>query len=342
MHTVEKTANIMTSNGLIGQSESSTPVSRIIKRSCMFSLANQQTLPLSSFEDGFLFRVSSHYPVLSVIHNYIQSVVSWNMADCEKVWWRAEGHCEYYRVCDLLGWRLPAGLGEMTQFSFRQVIEFQHKSKALYLPREWSLFVAGCAHRGRSNQGREGWWGWALTRKHFIRYSPLFLLILCPLRPLFPSSPLFSRFEGWRWQRPWAFSYSGLIRSVIQDTHIFSQGMCYSLLAVYKKRAGTATIVDRTKEFRWAPWRALLFTMPHISLVSRAKVCLGIMSPVKTFQVSVFTTEMAQHIITDAKDKQCQYRMQTMLHSAIWNLIEILLKLQHQMWCGIDHFNLRK
>lgn len=45
-------------------------------------------------------------------------------------------------------------------------------------------------------------------------------------------------------------SYSGLIRSVIQDTHIFSLGMCYSLLAVYKKRVGTATIVDRTKEFR--------------------------------------------------------------------------------------------
>lgn len=143
--------------------------------------------------------------------------------------------------------------GEMTQFSFRQVIEFQRKSKALYLPREWSLFVAGCAHRGRSNQGREGWWGWALTRKHFIRYSPLFLLILCPLRPFFLSSPLFLKFERWRWQCPWAFSYSGLIRSVIQDTDIFSQGMCYSLLAVYKKRVGTASIVDRTKGFRRAP-----------------------------------------------------------------------------------------
>ncbi len=172
----------------------------------------------------------SHYPAVSVIHNYIQYVASWNVADCEKVWWHAEGHREYYRVCDLLGWRLPAGLegGDDTVF-FRQVIEFLHKSKALYLPREWSLFVAGCAQRGRSNQGREGWWGWALTRKHFIRYSPLPIDSL-PTRSFL--SRLFAKFEG---QRPWVF-YAVAWLGVWFRILIFSCKACVILFLLFTRK----------------------------------------------------------------------------------------------------------
>ncbi len=130
----------------------------------------------------------------------------------------------------LLGWR-----GEMTQFSFRQVIEFLHKSKALYLPREWSLFVAGCAQRGRSNQGREGWWGWALTRKHFIRYSPLPIDSL-PTQSFL--SRLFAKLEG---QRPWVF-YAVAWLGVWFRILIFSCKACVILFLLFTKKGGNRSL----------------------------------------------------------------------------------------------------
>lgn len=179
---------------MISQSESSILESRIIE-SCMFTLANQTLATLFlwrwlSFHSAKSLPCGQCNPQLHPICSIMKHGRLWESLVALKVTANITG-CVICLAGDfLLGWR-----GEMTQFSFRQVIEFLHKSKALYLPREWSLFVAGCAQRGRSNQGREGWWGWALTRKHFIRYSPLSIDSL-PTQSFL--SRLFAKFEGWR------------------------------------------------------------------------------------------------------------------------------------------------
>lgn len=47
------------------------------------------------------------------------------------------------------------GRGEMTQFSFRQVIEFPHKSKALFSPENGaSLWLDVLREEGQSSGGR--------------------------------------------------------------------------------------------------------------------------------------------------------------------------------------------